>query len=53
MDKNEKLDLIIEELYKIKQNQNSIKNKIKTIIYQLENLNDDIEYIKIDLKNKF
>jgi hypothetical protein len=53
MNNNEKLDLIIEELYKIKQNQNYLKNKIKSIMSILENLNDDIEYIKIDLKNKF
>jgi len=49
----EKLDLIIEELYKIKQNQDKLKSKVKTIMSLLESLNDDIEYIKIDLKNKF
>ena len=53
MNNNEKLDLIIEELYKIKQNQINLKNIIKNINYEMEYIKDEIEYIKVDLKNKF
>ena len=53
MNNSEKLDLIIEELYKIKQNQINLKNIIKNINYEMEYIKDEIEYIKVDLKNKF
>lgn len=53
MNNCEKLDYIIEELYKIKQNQINLKNRIKNINYDMECIKDEIEYIKVDLKNKF
>tara|TARA_A100000171_G_scaffold47086_1_gene52656 strand:- start:76 stop:237 length:162 start_codon:yes stop_codon:yes gene_type:complete len=53
MNTEEKLDLILEQLYKIKQSQSIIKGRINLLINKVEDLEDDIQYIKIDLKNKF
>ncbi len=53
MNTEEKLDIIITEIYKIKQNQSIIKGRINLLINKVEDLEDDIQYIKIDLKNKF